>query len=221
MYVLYKLYNFPDPTFNYYELRFSNNINKPPAQIIFNSSATIINVIITQTITAADRTYDSSTENWTLKASVGKLLLDRLASLNLSKPSPFGVTLQFYDASTWPAWHIPKITSSPPRNSNAWSDNYEDKVIESPEEFFKSAPSINAPVPRASIEQQLSILFTPVLAALQKPSNFNWSTASEAEQKQLYRKAAILYHPDRNNGDSAKMSELNSLWSMFNSKILA
>jgi hypothetical protein len=221
MYVLYKLYNFPDPTFNYYELRFSNNINRPPAQIIFNSSASIINVIITQTITAADRTYDSSTENWTLKASVGKLLLDRLASLNLSKPSPFGVTLQFYDASTWPAWHIPKITSSPPRNSNAWSDSYEDKVIESPEEFFKSAPSINAPVSRASIEQQLSILFTPVLAALQKPSNFNWSTASEAEQKQLYRKAAILYHPDRNNGDSAKMSELNSLWSTFNSKILA
>jgi hypothetical protein len=34
--------------------------------------------------------------------------------------------------------------------------------------------------------------------------------------KKLYRKKALELHPDRNNGDGSKMSELNSLWSVFN-----
>jgi hypothetical protein len=34
--------------------------------------------------------------------------------------------------------------------------------------------------------------------------------------KSAYRRAALKYHPDRNNGDGSKMSELNSLWSVYN-----
>jgi hypothetical protein len=34
--------------------------------------------------------------------------------------------------------------------------------------------------------------------------------------KSAYRRAALRYHPDRNNGDGSKMSELNSLWSVYN-----
>jgi hypothetical protein len=34
--------------------------------------------------------------------------------------------------------------------------------------------------------------------------------------KTAYRRAALKYHPDRNNGDGSKMSELNSLWSVYN-----
>ena len=34
--------------------------------------------------------------------------------------------------------------------------------------------------------------------------------------KSAYRRAALRYHPDRNNGDGTKMSELNSLWSVYN-----
>ncbi len=30
--------------------------------------------------------------------------------------------------------------------------------------------------------------------------------------KPIYRKAALRLHPDRNNGDGSKMSELNSIW---------
>jgi hypothetical protein len=34
--------------------------------------------------------------------------------------------------------------------------------------------------------------------------------------KSAYRKAAVRFHPDRNNGDGSKMSELNMLWQMYN-----
>jgi hypothetical protein len=34
--------------------------------------------------------------------------------------------------------------------------------------------------------------------------------------KSSYRKAALRFHPDRNNGDGSKMSELNMLWQMYN-----
>jgi hypothetical protein len=38
----------------------------------------------------------------------------------------------------------------------------------------------------------------------------------ETIDKAAYRRAALKYHPDRNNGDGSKMSELNMLWSVYN-----
>lgn len=35
--------------------------------------------------------------------------------------------------------------------------------------------------------------------------------------KKAYFRAAMKYHPDRNNGDGSKMSELNMLWGIYNS----
>jgi hypothetical protein len=34
--------------------------------------------------------------------------------------------------------------------------------------------------------------------------------------KSAYRRAALKFHPDRNNGDGKKMSELNMLWQLYN-----
>lgn len=34
--------------------------------------------------------------------------------------------------------------------------------------------------------------------------------------KKAYRRKALELHPDRNNGDGTKMSELNSIWSAYN-----
>lgn len=40
----------------------------------------------------------------------------------------------------------------------------------------------------------------------------NW-TKNDATK--AYRRAAMFYHPDRNNGDGSKMSELNSTWAIL------
>jgi hypothetical protein len=37
-----------------------------------------------------------------------------------------------------------------------------------------------------------------------------------AIDKRSYRAAALRFHPDRNNGDGSKMSELNMLWGLYN-----
>lgn len=34
--------------------------------------------------------------------------------------------------------------------------------------------------------------------------------------KKLYRRRALALHPDRNNGDGSRMSELNMLWQVYN-----
>lgn len=38
---------------------------------------------------------------------------------------------------------------------------------------------------------------------------------TKSEAIRLYRKAATVYHPDRNGGDGSKMSELNSVWAIL------
>lgn len=40
--------------------------------------------------------------------------------------------------------------------------------------------------------------------------------ADSIKLKRLYRAKALQYHPDRNNGDGSRMSELNSVWSAYN-----
>jgi hypothetical protein len=41
------------------------------------------------------------------------------------------------------------------------------------------------------------------------------SSDLSGDLKKLYRRAAMKYHPDVNNGDSTKMSELNWLWQQY------
>lgn len=57
---------------------------------------------------------------------------------------------------------------------------------------------------------------TAKLAALLEVSSENLASAQSAELKKLYRRAALRLHPDRNNGDGSRMSELNMLWSVYN-----
>lgn len=69
-----------------------------------------------------------------------------------------------------------------------------------PEDFFYNygKPVAAPPLSKETVAAKLKTLMGDVL------------------DKSAYRRAALRYHPDRNNGDGSKMSELNSLWSVYN-----
>jgi hypothetical protein len=69
-----------------------------------------------------------------------------------------------------------------------------------PEDFFYNygKPIAQAAMTKETLEQKLKQLM------------------GETLDKSSYRRAALKYHPDRNNGDGTKMSELNMLWSVYN-----
>lgn len=56
---------------------------------------------------------------------------------------------------------------------------------------------------------------TPTLTKEQLREKLAHMLGSEIT-KSSYRAAALRFHPDRNNGDGSKMSELNMLWQMYN-----
>lgn len=53
------------------------------------------------------------------------------------------------------------------------------------------------------------------LAPLLEISVDELKTSDTTVLKKTFRRAALKLHPDRNNGDGSKMSELNMLWNIF------
>jgi hypothetical protein len=104
------------------------------------------------------------------------------------------------------------LTDSDPKQvmflqTQKWS-NYTNRTKEKPiaeEDFFYSASQPIAQSQfKASVEEVLVVLFGVSILP-----------TSKEELTKLYRKAALKYHPDRNAGDSSKMSELNVAWQQF------
>ena len=68
------------------------------------------------------------------------------------------------------------------------------------EEFFytHAAPAASPALTKETVAERLKLLLGDTL------------------DKSAYRRAALRWHPDRNNGDGSKMSELNMLWRVYN-----
>jgi hypothetical protein len=82
----------------------------------------------------------------------------------------------------------------------------------SAEEFFYNhgTPALAPVASREEVEKKLAEL-------MQVDISYFGSLFSASERKKSYRLAALRYHPDRNNGDGSKMSELNMFWQLYQS----
>lgn len=79
-----------------------------------------------------------------------------------------------------------------------------------PDEFFYQQPEqqgtvLTSEISKEDIENNLRVL-------LEINPNITFSIISKDDLKKLYRKAALKLHPDRNNGDGSRMTELNFWW---------
>jgi hypothetical protein len=82
------------------------------------------------------------------------------------------------------------------------------------EEFFYS---YGQPVAGGSLSKEsIAAKLQGILAEALK-TEIDLSKSTAIDLLKVYRKAALIYHPDRNGGDGSKMSELNMLWQMYKS----
>lgn len=95
------------------------------------------------------------------------------------------------------------------------SDIIEDKRIklEDFDSFFNSASEVrpDSPLDKKSLLREFEHICKDQALVMV-------SIREDAEVKELkpyYRKAALALHPDRNNGDGSKMSQLNMIWAQL------
>jgi len=99
------------------------------------------------------------------------------------------------------------------RFDGSWDNDYEsieDASKEAPkaEDFFynNAQPVAGSEMPLTVVKKQLEEMLD---------SAIDLKAMSPIELKKMYRKAAMKYHPDRNNGDGTKMSQLNYLYQYY------
>ena len=111
-----------------------------------------------------------------------------------------------YDPKT-KHWSILAKYYEPIKTAYKPTTNWVETTPTESEQFFYEE-ALNAPiiVTKESIAAQLCTM-------LQISSDVLRDTNAA---KKAYRMKALQLHPDRNNGDGSKMSELNSLWSAYN-----
>lgn len=97
---------------------------------------------------------------------------------------------------------------------SGWTIKDERVKLETFEEFFEQGQG--AREPQAKTLDQLVKDFLQVVkfkAMLTENDIPKGSWDNLKDMKLVYRRAALTLHPDRNNGDGSRMSELNAIWS--------
>jgi hypothetical protein len=86
-----------------------------------------------------------------------------------------------------------------------------------PKPKFKEEDFFHAPPPAKKVELSGEALYSALSSLLGIELSL-FKSLNPADLKKAYRSAALRLHPDRNNGDGSRMSELNALWSIYSVK---
>lgn len=135
------------------------------------------------------RSYDTITNIWSYNAPYGEQVLVKLPEV--TKAISAVECLEVSDLQTQNA-----------AGYINWSTKHKPKL--SAEEFFYNhgvAQSAGGPTKEQIVNKLIMLLELQDAASI---------------DKRAYRQAALRLHPDRNNGDGTRMSELNMYWVMYN-----
>lgn len=158
-----------------------------------NSKSLKILVDLLKQIPPSERTYDPKTHIWIIPKDKFNTFLSMRGTL-------VRIIAGFIEHTDLEAW------------IHGREEKQDSKTIPRVEDFFYTygQPAPTVPVSKESIALQLEKLFKLV------EPDFIIISADKTELQKLYRRTALLLHPDRNSGDGSKMSELNYLWQTFN-----
>jgi DnaJ domain len=145
---------------------------------------------------------DPKTYIWTFIGPSGVIIINSIQSMNIQ-----GIFTNL---------HIKEITDLEERLKRGRLDkplpvSKEPELKFKEEDFFYSPSVTSNEISGQALYDKLS----PLLDI----SSEQLLSATEQELKKYYRKAALKFHPDRNNGDGSKMSELNMYWGIFNAGV--
>lgn len=99
-------------------------------------------------------------------------------------------------------WHLSEVQDVNEKNNEYFRN------IKVDDDFAENFYYNTQPVSTQASAQSIAAQLTDFLGV-------DVSTKDVNELKKLYRRKALELHPDRNNGDGSKMSELNMLWTLF------
>jgi hypothetical protein len=141
----------------------------------------------------AERSYNGETKVWTFIGPIGATIIEKLKLVlgPLNNIRLEVVEVQDLEAQV-ASGHITEK---------------KDQKFDPKDFFYNNAAAGKTLLSRDQVIEKLASLMECPATAF----------ASDKETlKKLYRKAALRLHPDRNNGNGAPMSELNSLWQVYN-----
>lgn len=148
------------------------------------------------------RAYDATSHVWTYKETTGAALISTIQS---------GITGGLLGNCS-----VNKIIDLEDKVAKK-ELNRKDPKPRKPEQVeikFKEEEFFYAPEPKAELSGEK--LWSALATQLEIPVELV-KTGTKDTLKGAYRRAALRFHPDRNDGDGSKMSELNYLWGLFNS----
>lgn len=153
-----------------------------------------------KSVSLSGRTYDAETKIWSFFEDAGSHVIKAISTAINSKLVTDTHLEEHFNLEYAVKTSTLHITKKPKKQEIKFKE----------EEFFYSSPSLGSGLPTGDE------LYSQ-LASLLQIGVEQFRSATPAELKRSYRTAALRLHPDRNGGDSTKMSELNMLWAHYNS----
>jgi len=183
----------------YVDLVFTKHIHDyyTPPNFKFDRQNVKVAVELLKQIPVNERLFDAATNVWTIpqdkftlyREAVGKI--DLIPAYNIEPIATKYATIQDF------------ITGHTAQRNGAWTPRFEKK---SQDEFFYQKVAPPAARPTRTLPQLLLVLSGMTHCSV---ADF------ESNTRKYYRLGAMLYHPDRNQGDHTKWDLFESAWKEY------